>query len=431
MPIEIKMPALSPTMETGNLTKWLVKEGDTIEPGDVIAEIETDKATMEVESADEGVIGKIVVTEGTEGVPVGDVIAILLEEGEDKSALKDVGKDLSPAPVPAKEKKPETPQTSHTRPGAGIRMPASAGMTEKESVQEVTPLTGERIKASPLAKRLAKEKGISLSSLTGSGPGGRIVKADVEEGKPTPGAAPAPVVEIPAFGGELDPPREEVRINTVRKITAQRLTLSKTTIPHYYLGLDANISDLLEVRKQVNNQIEGARVSINDFIIKAVALALKKVPEAHVQWAGDKMYRYGRADISVAVAIPGGLITPIIRGAGEKPLKVISAEMKLLAKAARDGKLVPEDYQGGTFSISNLGMYGITQFAAVINPPQSGILAIGAAVERPVLTDGNLENQTFMPMTGSFDHRAVDGATGAQLMKAIQDYLEAPAVLLY
>ncbi len=413
MPIEIKMPALSPTMETGNLAKWLVKEGDAVEAGDIIAEIETDKATMEVDSADEGVIGKIIIAEGAEDVPVGAVIAILLEEGEDASAITDTPKLAPKAPkTVAAEKKEEPappPESTKTTPA-------------------VSPLAGERVIASPLARRMAAAKGLDIASLQGSGPGGRIIKADVEAGKGKPAMA---AIEIPAFGGELDPPRKEVRINNVRKIVAERLTLSKTTIPHYYLTLEANITEMMAVRKQVNEVVEGARVSVNDFIIKAVALALIKVPNAHVQWAGDKMYAFSRADISVAVAIEGGLITPIIRGANEKPIKIISAEMKMLAAKARDGKLVLEDYQGGTFSISNLGMFGIKEFSAVINPPQSGILAIGAGMERPVLKDGNLENQTFMAMTGAFDHRAVDGAVGAQLMKAIQDYLEAPAVLLY
>ncbi len=412
MPIEIKMPALSPTMETGNLAKWHVKEGDTIEPGDVIAEIETDKATMEVETADEGVISKIVIAEGTEGVPVGDVIAILLEEGEDASAAAkkpEPEKPAAPEPEPVKPIAKEAPK------------PAAAPV----------PASGGRIKASPLARRIAAEKGIDIATLQGSGPGGRIVKADVEGRKTISVSPTAPDIQVPAFGGALDPPRQEVRINNVRKIVAERLTLSKTTIPHYYLTLEANITELLAVRKQINGQFDGAKVSVNDFIIKAVAMALIKVPDAHVQWAGDKMYSFGRADISVAVAIPGGLITPIIRGANEKDMKVISAEMKMLAGKARDGKLMPQDYQGGTFSISNLGMFGIKEFSAVINPPQSGILAIGAGMERPVLKDGNLENQNFMAMTGAFDHRAVDGAIGAQLMKAIQEFLETPAVLLY
>lgn len=436
MPIEIKMPALSPTMETGNLVKWLVKEGDTIEPGDVIAEIETDKATMEVESADEGVIGKIVIAEGSEEVPVGEIIAILLEEGEDASAVPEVKKPLPKKPV-IEEKEEKKPQASSPPPSGDPVKTETPKQPVKDKADMDSRLRGNdssssgRIKASPLAKRIAGEKGIDLASLQGSGPGGRIVKSDVEGGKAKPVTVTATDIKIPTFGGDLDPPRQEVKINNVRKIVAERLTLSKTTIPHYYLTVEANIAELLAVRKQINGQIEGAKVSVNDFIIKAVALALIKVPDAHVQWAGDKMYRFGRADISVAVAIPGGLITPIIRGADKKQIKDISAEMKMLAGKARDNKLVPEDYQGGTFSISNLGMFGIKEFTAVINPPQSGILAIGAGMDRPVLKDGNLVNQNFMAMTGSFDHRAVDGAVGAKLMKAIQEYLETPAVLLY
>ena len=438
MPIEIKMPALSPTMETGNLAKWLVKEGQSIEPGDVIAEIETDKATMEVESADEGVVGKLMVAEGTENVPVGETIAILLEEGEDKSALKDVGKKEkipSPQPSPAQEevaseealketlsldgrgkgegdiKKTPSPQSSPTR---GEEVPAALG--------------GNRIKASPLAKRLAKEKGLNLAAIQGSGPGGRIVKADVETDREKPGAVTAPEAAPPVIG---DAPYEEVKLSNVRKIIARRLLESKQTIPHYYLNIEANIGELLKVRRDINEKLEGVKVSVNDFIIKALALALIKVPNANVQWGGEFLRKFKRADVSVAVAIPDGLITPIIRGADAKRLRDISVEMKVLAAKARDGKLMPEDYQGGTFSLSNLGMFGIKDFAAVINPPQAGILAIGAGEKRPVLKDGHLENQTFMAMTGSFDHRAIDGATGAEFLRTIKELLEVPAVLLY
>jgi len=401
-------------METGNLAKWLVGEGNTVEAGDMLAEIETDKATMEFESADEGVIGKILVKEGTENVPVGQTIAILLEEGEDRAALKDVGKkEEKPTPVKEQPKALEKPSTVSSPLHAGIRMPAQDGHDSDSK---------DRIKASPLAKRLAAEKGINLATLKGSGPGGRIVKADIEgAGVAAPAAAPV----------EGDAPFEEVKLSNVRKIIAKRLLESKQTIPHYYLNIEADISELLKVRKDINEKLEGAKVSVNDFIIKALALALIKVPNANVQWGGETLRKYKRADISVAVAIPDGLITPIIRGAENKSLRNISAEMKALAAKARDGKLMPEDYQGGTFSLSNLGMFGIKGFAAVINPPQAGILAIGAAEERPVLSDGRVENRTFMAMTGSFDHRAIDGATGAELLKTIKDLLEAPAVLLY
>jgi len=426
MPIEIKMPALSPTMETGNLAKWQVREGDTIEPGDVIAEIETDKATMEVESADEGVIAKIVIAEGTENVPVGTVIAILLEEGEDKAALKDVGKkEAKPVAVKVELQEPKKATPSPQPSPSEERGSKAEGGKEPLSIEGRGQGEGDqRIKASPLAKRLAGEKGINLATIQGSGPGGRIVKADI--GKPPAGAAPA--AATPVTG---DAPFEDVKLSNVRKIIAKRLLESKQTIPHYYLNIEANISELLKVRGDINEKLEGAKVSVNDFIIKALALALIKVPNANVQWGGETLRKFKRADVSVAVAIPDGLITPIIRGADGKSLRQISAEMKVLAEKARDGKLIPEDYQGGTFSLSNLGMFGIKDFAAVINPPQAGILAIGAGEERPVLIDGRVENRTFMAMTGSFDHRAIDGATGAELLKTIKELLEAPAVLLY
>jgi pyruvate dehydrogenase E2 component (dihydrolipoyllysine-residue acetyltransferase) len=420
MTIEIKMPALSPTMETGTLAKWLVKVGDAVEPGQAIAEIETDKATMEVEAADEGTVGKLAVAEGAENVPVGAVIAVLLEEGEGKSDIK-----ASPKPVPEKQKS----ETGTRKPGKiePEEKPVSDFRPQASGPTQTANKDSARPKASPLARRLAREKGVALSGLTGSGPGGRIVKADLEGAKARPAADFTPGAPL-----ALEPPKTEIRVSSVRKIVAQRLTEAKQTIPHYYLTIEANITDLMKVRKQINAEFQDARVSLNDFIIKAVALALMKTPEAHVQWLDGKMFRFGRADISVAVAIPDGLITPIIRGADTKPLRAIAAEMRLLADKAKTGKLTPAEYQGGTFSISNLGMYGIKQFVAVINPPQSGILAVGAGEERPVLLkDGTLENQTFMALTGSFDHRAVDGATGARLMAAFKDMLEHPAVLLY
>ena len=432
MPIEIKMPALSPTMETGNLTKWLVKEGQPIEPGDVIAEIETDKATMEVESADEGVIGKLVVAEGTENVQVGETIAILLEEGEKASDIKSTP---SPQPSPArgegaKEGPAKTPSPLMGEGGGeGDKLKESAPSPQSSPTRGEEALkvpSGGRLKASPLAKRLAAEQGVDLSALQGSGPGGRIVKADVEAGIGKPGAAPE---VAPAVTGEA--PYEEIKLSSIRKIIARRLLESKQTIPHYYLNIEANISELLKVRRDINDKLEGVKVSLNDFIIKALALALIKEPNANVQWGGETLRKFKRADVAVAVAIEDGLITPVIRAAEAKSLRDISAEMKVLAAKARDGKLMPEEYQGGTFTLSNLGMYGIKDFAAVINPPQAGIIAIGAGQERPVLRDGHLENQTFMAITGSFDHRAIDGATGAEFLKIIKELLEAPAVLLY
>jgi len=442
MTIEVKMPALSPTMEAGNLAKWRVKEGDAVVPGDVLAEIETDKATMEVETADEGTVCKLVVAEGTENVPVGTVIAILLEEGESKEAIKGLPKTTTPSPALSIDRLPAGPFPIK---GEGVRperptpsLPVQQAPKD-EAIEEPAPLMGEgrvrvtpetsepggRVRASPLARRLARETGIALGTLAGSGPGWRIVKADLDRSK----AEAAYVSGAPL---SLDAPKTEIRVSQVRKIAAKRLTEAKQAIPHYYLTLEADITELLKARKQINAEFQGARVSVNDFIVKAVALALMKTPEAHVQWLDGRMYRFQRADISVAVAIPDGLITPIVRGAETKPLRAIAAEIRVLADKAKDGKLKPEEYQGGTFSISNPGMFGIKHFIAVINPPQPGILAIGAGEERPVLLkDGKLENRTFMALTGSFDHRAVDGATGAKLMAAFKDMLEHPAVLLY
>lgn len=412
MSIEIRMPALSPTMEKGTLAKWLIKEGDTITAGDVIAEIETDKATMEVEAADEGKVGKLAVAAGTADVPVGTVIAVLLEEGETSAAAPAAAK---PQPAKAEAPKAEAPKVATPQPAPQKATPAAT-----------VPVTHDdaRIFASPLARRIAKQSGIDLNTLAGSGPGGRVVKRDLEGKAPLarPQAAAAPATVY----GPADAPHDEARLSTMRKVIAERLSESKRTVPHFYMTVDVEMDRLLDVRKDIN-EAEGLKLSVNDFIIKALAVALKRVPEANVQFAGDKLYRYSRADVSVAVATDGGLITPIIRGADAKGLVDISTEMRVLAEKARAGKLMPEEYKGGTVSLSNLGMFGIKEFEAVINPPQAAILAVGAAEQRAVVKDGLIVPATVMSATLSVDHRAIDGAIGAKLLTAFKALIENPA----
>lgn len=435
MAIEIFMPALSPTMEEGTLATWLVKEGDTVTSGDVIAEIETDKATMEVESIDDGVMAKILVDAGTDNVPVGQIIAILAEEGEDVADVEIPTAAPATAPAPAPE--PEaTPAPA----------PASAPVTSLSTATATN--TDGRVKASPLAKRIASNEGLDIASITGTGPHGRIVKRDVEAAMaggsavaatttpstaPVPAAAPAPVsAAADVYPPHDDIPFREERLSNMRKTIAKRLTESKTTVPHFYLTIECEIDKLLAQRKELNEKLadSGIKISVNDFIIRATALALKKVPAANVQFAGDKMYWYERADISMAVAIDGGLVTPVIRGADQMGLAEIASAAKELALKARDGKLMPEDYAGGTFSISNLGMFGIKEFSAVINPPQGGILAVGKGEQRPVVKDGALSVATMMSCTMSCDHRAIDGAVGAQFLQAFQGFIEDPITML-
>ncbi|UOR14862.1 pyruvate dehydrogenase complex dihydrolipoamide acetyltransferase [Qipengyuania aquimaris] len=428
MPTPIKMPALSPTMEEGTLAKWLVKPGDTVSAGDIMAEIETDKATMEFEAVDEGVIASIAVEEGTEGVKVGTVIAMLAEEGEDleEAAAAAPAGDAAPAPAPAEAKEEAAP--APTPAPAPAPAPAAAKSDD-----------GSRIKASPLARRIAEQKGLDLSTIAGSGPNGRIVKADVEDAKPgaapakEAAAAPAPAPAKPAtMGGDLDAPYEAQKLNNVRKVIARRLTEAKQTIPHIYLTVDVRLDALLKLRSELNKSLEadGIKLSVNDLLIKAQARALQRVPLCNVSFQGDELYQYTREDISVAVAAPSGLITPIIRDAGRKGLAQISTEMKELAGKARDGKLQPHEFQGGTASLSNLGMFGTKQFDAVINPPQAMILAVGAGEQRPYVIDGALGVATVMSATGSFDHRAIDGADGAQFMQAFQQLVENPMGLV-
>jgi pyruvate dehydrogenase E2 component (dihydrolipoamide acetyltransferase) len=436
MATELKMPALSPTMEEGTLAKWLVKEGDEVKSGDILAEIETDKATMEFEAVDEGTIAKILVPEGTDGVKVGAPIAILAGEGEDVSATAPKA-DTAPAEPPKAAAAPapkadETPKAAAAPAQAPVETPAAPPQPA------ATPRTeGDRVKASPLARRLAEAQGIDLNALQGSGPGGRIVRADVDAavGK-APAAAPAAATTAAATPApaavSTEIPHEAVKLSNMRKTIARRLTEAKQTIPQYYLTVDIQLDALLKLRSELNKGLEsrGVKLSVNDLLIKALAVALIEVPTANVSFAGDQLIKYSRADISVAVAIPDGLITPIIVGADTKSLSVISKEMADLAARAREGKLQPQEYQGGTASISNLGMFGTKQFDAVINPPQGMILAVGAGEKRPYVINDSLQIATVMSATGSFDHRAIDGAEGAKLMAAFKRLVESPLGML-
>jgi pyruvate dehydrogenase E2 component (dihydrolipoamide acetyltransferase) len=434
MPIELKMPALSPTMEEGTLAKWLVKEGDEVKSGDILAEIETDKATMEFEAVDEGTIAKILVAEGTDGVKVGAPIAILAGEGEDANAAAAPKAD---APPPAPPKAPAAPKPDATPKAAKPAAEAPAPQPAPAAPESPPPARaeGERIKASPLARRLAEAHGIDLSTMKGSGPGGRIVRADIDSmaGR-APSTAPtaAKPATAPAAPVSSETPHEAVKLSNIRKTVARRLTESKQTIPHYYLTVDIQLDALLKLRSELNKGLESrsVKLSVNDLLIKALAVALIEVPSANVSFAGDQMLKYSRADISVAVAIPDGLITPIIFGADTKSLSTISKEMTDLAARARDGKLQPPEYQGGTASISNLGMFGIKQFDAVINPPQGMIMAVGAGEKRPYVVNDSLQIATVMSASGSFDHRAIDGAEGAKLMQAFKRLVENPLGML-
>ncbi|MBT2133733.1 pyruvate dehydrogenase complex dihydrolipoamide acetyltransferase [Croceibacterium sp. LX-88] len=422
MPIAIKMPALSPTMEEGTLAKWLVKVGDKVSSGDIMAEIETDKATMEFEAVDEGIIADISVPEGTEGVKVGTVIATLAEEGEDLSKAK--------APAVEEAKAASAPVAAP----APAQAPVSAPAPAKAASATVAKQSGDRVIASPLAKRIAAEKGIDLAGVKGSGPNGRIVKADVEGAKPgaAPAAAPVLAAHAPAGAQDFGIPHVEEKLSGMRKTIARRLTESKQQVPHIYLTVDIRLDALLKLRAELNSALEarGVKLSVNDMLIKALAQALLQVPSCNVQFTGDTLLKFSRADISVAVSIPGGLITPIVADAGNKTISAIASEMKDLAARAREGKLAPSEYQGGTASLSNMGMYGIKQFEAIINPPQAMIMAIGAGEKRPYVIDDSLQIATVMSATGSFDHRAIDGADGAAFMKAFKELVEKPLGLV-
>ena len=445
MPIAIQMPALSPTMEEGTLSKWLVKVGDKVSSGDIMAEIETDKATMEFEAVDEGTIAHIQVEEGTENVAVGTVIATLAEEGEDVGDVEPMGGgDAAPAPAPAAkedEAKDAAPAPSPSPSPAPTHAPASTEVSDEIEAGPAPTKDGERIIASPLARRIAEQKGVDLASIKGSGPNGRIVKADVEGAQPS-AAAPAdkkvekemaPAVEQkPAEAQDFGIPHEVEKLSSMRKTIARRLTESKQQVPHIYLTVDIRLDALLKLRGELNAALEpqGVKLSVNDLLIKALGKSLEQVPECNVQFAGDSMLKFKRADVSVAVSIPNGLITPIVTDAGAKAVSKISSEMKDLASRAKEGKLAPEEYQGGTASLSNMGMFGIKQFEAVINPPQGMIMAIGAGEKRPYVVDDSLQIASVMSATGSFDHRAIDGADGAQLMKVFKEMIEAPLGLV-
>ncbi|MBY8977619.1 pyruvate dehydrogenase complex dihydrolipoamide acetyltransferase [Rhodobacteraceae bacterium NNCM2] len=430
MPVQILMPALSPTMEEGNLAKWLVKEGDTVSSGDLIAEIETDKATMEVEAIDEGTVGKLLIAEGTEAVKVNTPIAILLEEGESADDI-----DAAPAADPTPAADAEKPAPKAEEPAAApAPTPAPAAPAKAD---------GGRIFASPLARRIAADKGLDLGQIKGSGPHGRIVKADVEAAKPAPAAAPAPkeaaAATLPAGPGTdavkamyADRAFEEMTLDGMRKTIAARLTEAKQTIPHFYLRRDIELDTLMALRKQMNarGEARGIKLSVNDYIIKACALALQEVPDCNAVWAGDRILKFKASDVAVAVAIDGGLFTPVIRDADTLALSKISSSMKDLATRARDKKLAPAEYQGGSFAISNLGMFGIDNFDAVINPPHGSILAVGAGVQKPVVKDGAVAVATVMSVTLSCDHRVIDGALGAQFVDAIKRNLEDPMGML-
>jgi pyruvate dehydrogenase E2 component (dihydrolipoamide acetyltransferase) len=446
MPVNILMPALSPTMEKGNLAKWLKKEGEAVKAGDVIAEIETDKATMEYESIDDGVLAKIVVPEGSQDVPVNQLIAVLAQEGEDpKAAAAAAGKGAPPRPAPAAT---PAPPAAKAEPTAKPAPPAPAAAPAAAASHEARSDGANRVFASPLARRLAKSAGIELNRIRGSGPHGRIIARDIETAKSAPGVS-APGVPAAAPFAVQAPSDDKIRAlfepgsydvvphDNVRKVIARRLVEAKLTIPHFYLTLDCNIGKLLAAREEINaaapKDKDGKpayKLSVNDFVIKALALALQRIPDANVTWTEGGMLKHHHSDIGVAVAIPGGLITPVVRNAEAKSLSIISTEMRDYAARARARRLKPEEYQGGSSAVSNLGMYGIKDFAAVINPPHATILAIGTGEERAIVRDGKVEAAWMMSVTLSTDHRAVDGALGAELLGAFKALIENPVTMV-
>lgn len=435
MPISILMPALSPTMTEGNLVAWHKQEGDTISPGEVIAEIETDKATMEVEAVDEGKLGKILISAGTEGVAVNTTIGVILEDGE---TLEDVKKDSEvPKPEASKPILPNKPEAlSEEDSVQNILEDTGTSSVEILADMTIIPNQTDRVFSSPLARRMAEQAGIDIGTVKGSGPNGRIIKDDIDsilkKGMPNDdGILAKQLSSEMTVSTEVAGPVYEANLNTpMRKVIARRLTESKQTAPHFYMVADCEIDTLLETRSQLNEKIENGKISVNDLIIRASALALKLVPMANASWTEEETRVYKNVDISVAVAIDGGLITPIVKDAGNKGLKAISEEMKDLAERAKSGKLMPEEYQGGTFSISNLGMYGVKEFSAVINPPQGAILAVGMGEKRPVVKDNALSIATIMTCTLSVDHRVVDGAVGAQFLSAFKKLIEDPLRML-
>ena len=421
MPINIQMPALSPTMEEGTLTKWLIKEGDTVESGDIMAEIETDKATMEFEAVDEGIIGKIIIPEGTTGVKVNEIIAILLEDGEDASSIE-IQEDI-------KLKNNTNDEVNVT----------NAEIKEIKADVIKSNSSADRVFATPLARRIAKSKDLDLNLISGSGPYGRIVKADVEVSISLPSKDTVTITMAKSASSEtvksLYKERVfiEIELDGMRKVIANRLTEAKQTIPHFYLRKSVNLDKLLRIRTEMNEGLadKGTKISVNDFIIKASSLALQDVPKANVVWAEDRILQMKASDVAVAVSVEGGLFTPVIFDSENKSLSNLSSEIKDLASRARDRKLLPSEYQGGSFAISNLGMMGVENFDAVINPPHGSILAVGAGVKKPiVLDDGSVSVATIMSLTLSVDHRAIDGALGAEFLSKITQYLENPLTML-
>src|SRR3954463_16175472 len=442
MPIEIRMPALSPTMTEGNLARWLKKEGDEVHAGDVIAEIETDKATMEYEAVDEGRIGKIIVPEGAQGIKVNQPIAVLLEEGEDPSSLAQFAPEQTNAAPQA-----EAPPASREPKTEPAPAPAAPPAEQAPRPAAVNGSDEGRVFASPLARRMAQQAGLDLSAMRGSGPNGRVVKADIDCALAAPGAAPRTPTARPSMPGAVsgsaavfakeqvlalagNPPFTEKPHSAMRRVIARRLAESKQTVPHFYMSVDCAIDELLKTRAALNAKSDKYRISVNDFVVRAAALALRQVPAANASWSDDAILLWERVDVSIAVALEDGLITPIVKSADQKGLAQIAAETKDLAERARAGKLKLEEFQGGTFSISNLGMYGIRDFAAVINPPHGCILAVGAGEQRPVARDGQLTVATVMTCTLSCDHRVVDGAVGAQFLAAFKRLIEDPLTML-
>lgn len=445
------MPALSPTMEKGNLAKWLKKEGDKVKSGDVIAEIETDKATMEVEAVDEGTIAKILVPEGTQDVPVNDVIAVLAGDGEDVKAAASAGAGAAPAPKPAEPPKPAAQAAAAAAPAPTAAPAPSAAPVPQPAAAPAAQANGHaRVFSSPLARRLAKEAGIDLGRITGTGPHGRVIARDVDDAKSGKGLK-APAAAPAAAGPSIAPSMSDKQIlalfepgsyevvphDGMRRTIAQRLTASVQNVPHFYLTIDCDIGKLLAAREEINAAAPKDKekkplykISVNDFVIKAMAVALQKIPNCNVSWTEGGMLKHKHSDVGVAVAMPGGLITPIIRKAETKTLSTISNEMKDFAARARARKLKPEEYQGGTTAVSNLGMYGINHFTAVINPPHASILAVGTSEERPVVRGGKIEIANIMSVTLSCDHRAIDGALGAELIGAFKQLIENPVMMM-
>ena len=424
MPTLIRMPALSPTMTEGTLARWLKNEGDGIEPGDVIAEIETDKATMEIEAVDEGTLGKILVADGTEGVAVNSVIAVMVGEGEDPQSVEAATAELGDTTVP---EPPASPPPSAAKPAppaeAAPQAPPPPPAVGSEPGAQVPPSPSDnRVSASPLARRMAAQAGLELASIRGSGPHGRIVKADIDRVLQMGGAPQT---------GEAEAAPERIELTNVRKVIATRLLEAKQTIPHFYLETDADAGALLDLRRRINADLEREqRVTVNDLVVKATAMALRRVPEVNSAWGGDHIVRYRAVHVAVAVAVDDGLFTPVVRNTDRKGIREIAGEIRSLVQKTRAGKLMPEEYQGGTFSVSNLGMYGIGAFAAVINPPQGGILAVGAAAERPVVRDGVVAAAPVMTLTLSGDHRVIDGAVGARWLAELRQLIEHPAMML-